>query len=182
MFLLRNIIVWIFYGASIYATESFEFEPLTTTDNLTISLGRYTGEGARPNADKKMLVLPGKTCIPNWKHFIAKRLSALGFDVYVLDFRGQGKSTRLTENPQMFHLIGSFDNYLLDVQAAVNKLNHEKKQPLYLYGFSMGGLVGLSYVQEHNSVVTKAIFEAPMTGINTSPFSQPLARVIFLNL
>ena len=154
--------------------QEFTYSNVKTADNITVSVARYCGVGLHHESPKKMIILPGKTCNDAWKKFIALKFVSHGFDVFVLDFRGQGRSQRLVPNPQMIH-VDNFNDYLLDLEALVSS-KPIKGMPIYLYGHSMGGLVALLALKKSKINCTAAILEAPMIGINTSPVPSFLAH------
>ena len=87
----------------------------------------------------------------------------MGFAVFAHDHRGHGKSARLNNDPQTV-AVGKFSDYVEDlhllVRGVVQPFAGDK--PLYLYCHSMGGAVGVQYLQEHPGVFTKAVLSAPM--------------------
>lgn len=171
-----GFLVWVCGGSAPQhlPQEDFGYFTVKTTDNLTISVARYSGVGHHQASVRKMIVLPGKTCNDAWKKFISLKFAALGFDVFVLDFRGMGRSQRLVSNPQMVH-VGDFKDYLLDLEALVAS-NVIEGMPVHIYGHSMGGLVALLALQKNTIKCSAAVLEAPMTGINTAPVPHFLAE------
>jgi acylglycerol lipase len=70
---------------------------------------------------------------------LAAELNRRGYAVYAMDHRGHGKS----EGERV--LVGSFDEYLDDLERYLDCVRErEPGEPVFLYGFSMGGtIVGL---------------------------------------
>ena len=102
---------------------------------------------------------------------LAYELTQQGYQVLMFDHRGQGLSTRLTDNPHKGH-IEDFQQYIDDMHQLVSrvvladKVQTEKKLPLYLLGHSMGGAISTLYLQQHPDVFQKAALSASMHGIN----------------
>lgn len=170
--------------AALYAASSpsFEFHYLNASDDVRIRVGRFCGTGtiAEGNTDKVMLILPGRVSRIERHEFLAQQFAKAGFRVWVLDFRGQGESTRLVANRQMVH-VDHFDEYIWDVEALIH-WNRFIGQRKFLYSHSMGGQVALQVMRKHPNAFEAAILETPMLRIKTSPIpyflAEPLAYVM----
>ncbi len=155
--------------AALPLPSSFEFHELEASDRVKIKAGRFCGKGAiDESADKVMFVLPGRVSRIDRHEFLAQQFAQFGFRVWVLDFRGQGRSQRLVENLQMVH-VDDFNEYIHDVEALMNwdRFTGQRK---FLYGHSMGGQVALQIMRKHPNTFEAAVLEAPMVRINTAPF------------
>ncbi len=91
-----------------------------------------------------------------------------GYSVYIHDHRGQGMSGRMTEDPDMGY-IDTFQFYIDDMKYfydnILKKANHKKK---YLLAHSMGGAIGMTYLEQNPNDFNAAAFSSPMLGF-TSP-------------
>ena len=87
-----------------------------------------------------------------------------GYTVYIHDHRGQGMSGRMTEDPDMGY-IDTFQFYVDDMKYfydnMLNKSNHRKK---YLLTHSMGGAIGMTYLEQNPNDFNAAAFSSPMLG------------------
>ena len=99
-----------------------------------------------------------------------------GYSVYIHDHRGQGQSGRMTEDPEM-GFIDSFQYYINDMKyfydTCVQPGNHLK---IYLLAHSMGGAIGMTYLEQHPSDFNAAAFSSPMLGLKS--YACPLARIL----
>lgn len=90
-----------------------------------------------------------------------------GYSVYIHDHRGQGSSGRMTEDPDMGY-IDNFQFYIDDMKYMYDNLlkksNHEKK---YLLTHSMGGAIGMTYLEQNPNDFNAAAFSSPMLGFVT---------------
>jgi lysophospholipase len=87
----------------------------------------------------------------------------LGFQVYLLDFSGHGRSEREIENRSVTH-IDHFRRYARDLADLTSRI--DRKLPLYLTGFGMGGAVAMLYMQNNPERVQSACLVAPLIGIH----------------
>ena len=86
-----------------------------------------------------------------------------GFQVYLLDFSGHGRSDREIDNRSVTH-IDSFKQYAHDLADLTSRI--PRKLPLYITAFGMGGAVALQYLQNNPSRVKSACLFAPLIGIH----------------
>jgi len=113
-----------------------------------------------------MVVVNGRTESYLKYQELAYELTQQGYQVLMFDHRGQGLSTRLTDNPHKGH-IEDFQQYIDDMHQLITQvLMVRQPQPLYLLGHSMGGAISTLYLQQHPDVFQKAALSAPMHGIN----------------
>ena len=88
---------------------------------------------------------------------------SLGFQVYLLDFRGHGRSEREIENRSVTH-IDHFRRYARDLADVTSRI--DRKLPLHLIGFGMGGAVAMLYMQNNPERVHSACLVAPLIGVH----------------
>ncbi len=90
-----------------------------------------------------------------------------GYQVYLADHRGHGRSFRETDHPNMVH-VNRFTDYVKDLHAFVTGIVQPScgSLPLYLYAHSMGGCIGAFYLEIYPHTFQKAILTAPMLGIS----------------
>lgn len=92
-------------------------------------------------------------------------LHRFGYSAFAVDWRGQGLSDRLTEDPMMGH-VARFSDYQKDVAAAVEAARSlNLPQPWFLLGHSLGACVGLRAIIE-GLPVSACAFTAPLWDIN----------------
>lgn len=90
-----------------------------------------------------------------------------GYQVYLADHRGHGRSFRETTHPNMVH-VNRFTDYVKDLHAFVTGIVQPScgSLPLYLYAHSMGGCIGAFYLEIYPHTFQRAILNAPMLGIS----------------
>lgn len=106
-----------------------------------------------------------------------------GYSVFIMDHQGQGRSSRLLANPQI-GFVNTFDDYVEDLKSLVEKvlnpllLKHKQLSiPKTLFCHSMGGAIGVLYVQKYPMEFAKLILSAPMLGVQ-APLPEWATKVI----
>lgn len=133
---------------------------------------RYAGWRAAGPANGTVVHFSGRT------EFIEKTLETVetllgrGFDVFTLDWRGQGLSERLLEDRYKGH-IEDFNYYLEDVAGWLAEVVRPRARgPLFLLGHSMGGHIGLLYLHRQPELFAGAVFSAPMVDIHVGGWAK----------
>lgn len=137
---------------------------LHCADGVQIRVGAFARAAGRNGT---VLLFPGRTEYIEKYGRAAQDFATRGFATLVIDWRGQGLSDRLTEDPNTGH-VAKFSDYQHDVQAmfeAARALG--LPEPVYLCAHSMGGCIGLRAL--HNGLEVRAsAFSAPMWGLQLS--------------
>ena len=143
-----------------------------TADGLRLRIVLWPGAGRGT-----VLVFTGRAEYAEKYGPTVKDLTGRGFSVVVIEWRGQGLSTRPNGRTDFGH-VGNFSEYQLDVAAV---LAHPAvtacPRPFHLLAHSMGGAIGLRALIEGLDV-SAAVFSAPMWGIGISPVLRPFAVTI----
>ena len=127
-------------------------------------------------ATASLLLVPGRIEAGHkYAEFIAEALAS-GYQVFVLDHRGQGASERLQTDPQLGY-VRHFSDYVDDLQEFINTIiTPLNRLPLLSVAHSMGGAILTGYLQrERQSPIRAAVFSSPMWGIHTHPIPDKLA-------
>ncbi|EAR51202.1 putative Esterase/lipase/thioesterase [Oceanicola granulosus HTCC2516] len=143
---------------------------IVTRDGVRLRAGHWPCPGARGT----VLLFTGRTEYIEKYGRAARALAERGFATATLDWRGQGLSARLRDDPLIGH-VRRFADYQHDVAAL---LAHARTlglpEPFHLLAHSMGGAIGLRALYE-GLPVKGAAFSAPMWGIQLSASLRPLA-------
>jgi len=106
----------------------------------------------------------------------AESLLARGFDVFAMDWRNQGLSTRPPGNPQIQH-VEDFADLADDLERFVAEVVAPRARgPLLLLAHSMGGMVATLHAARHPDRFHALILSAPMHDINLRGLPGGLAR------
>lgn len=125
----------------------------------------YYRKFEQSNSERAIFISTGRTeAAIKYKELIFD-LYNNGYSIYIHDHRGQGLSGRMTEDPEMGY-IDTFQYYIDDMkyfyQYHIKPKNYKKT---YLLAHSMGGAIGMSYLQQYPNDFNAAAFSSPMFGL-----------------
>ena len=141
-------------------------------------------------ADKKeranVLVATGRSEFIEKYFEIVTELQARGFGVTVMDWRGQGLSSRLLPITEKGH-INTFDTFVADLRMIADQVSHtDFSSPRLLLTHSMGGLPALQLLAKGGSAgpdagydgFVGAVLSAPMTRLFSSASKRKIVRLL----
>ncbi|MEM7753593.1 MAG: alpha/beta hydrolase [Pseudomonadota bacterium] len=142
-------------------------------DGVRLRLGAWRAKTPRGT----ILLYPGRTeYIEKYGKTISD-LTTAGWCVALVDFRGQGLSDRLDDDSRLGHVV-EFTDYQRDVAALLDWVDTlELPGPRMLLAHSMGGCVGLRSLVDGLDVA-RAVFSAPMWGIQMPTYARPLTYMV----
>lgn len=133
----------------------------TGVDDIPVRFVRFRAQ----HHDRVVVICPGR--IESYVKYaeLAYDLFHLGFDVLIIDHRGQGRSGRLLADPHLGH-VNRFNDYVDDLAA----FWQQEVQPgpwrkRYILAHSMGGAISTLFLQRHPGVCDAIALTAPMFGI-----------------
>jgi len=131
------------------------------------------------NADHKgtVCLLHGRIEFIEKYYEVVSELLSRGFSVATLDWRGQGGSDRLMDDPLRGH-VENFDEYLGDLKTFMEEIVlPECKGPFYALAHSMGGHILLRSLADHNWF-ERSVAISPMVGIALPKYSEGFVEVL----
>ncbi len=92
-----------------------------------------------------------------------------GFDIWTLDWRGQGLSERTLIDPDKGH-ITDYQDYLDDLDHFVQEVTDlpSREGKIVMLAHSMGGHIGLRYLHDRPGLIDHAVFSAPMLDLSVN--------------
>lgn len=151
----------------------FEWGRFDNHKGASIRYGYMPAEGT-PKAT--LVITPGFR-EPVEKYFeVVREMHAQGYDIWLMDWRGQGGSDRYIKNSHKAHHEGydeQIETLHIFTQQVVKKTD---SAPFVFMGHSMGAHIGLRYLSEHDGIFDAAILTAPMVDIQTQGLPKTLAR------
>lgn len=138
-------------------------------DGLRLRVVHWPVDGAKGT----IILFTGRTEYAEKYGRIANDLTAAGYGLLTVDWRGQGLSDREAQDARAGHVAG-FADYQMDAGALLTAATElECPKPWFMIGHSMGGCIGLRALVD-GFPVEKAVFSAPMWGINMPAWVRPL--------
>ncbi|KPD04286.1 lysophospholipase L2 [Moellerella wisconsensis] len=142
-------------------------------DNIPIRYVRFINS----SHNKAIVISPGRSESYIKYPEVAYDFFHLGYDIFIIDHRGQGRSGRMLADPQKGH-VEKFSDYIDDFQTFIElevKCRHYLK--CFAVAHSMGGAILSGYLLRDSMTFDAAALCAPMIGINL-PLPSWLANFI----
>ncbi len=154
---------------------------ISTSDGVRLRLAHWNATAAKGT----VFLLPGRTEYIEKYGDAVRHLHAAGYEVMVIDWRGQGLSDRALPDPHKGH-VGAMSEYQIDLSAMRSfGAGMHLPQPWFVLSHSMGGAIALRHLIDADKIPADApladgaprfkaaAFSAPMFGI-----SLPAAKVL----
>lgn len=142
-------------------------------DGVRLRLGAWSADTPRGT----VLLFPGRTEYIEKYGRVVRDLLAANWSVALLDWRGQGMSDRLDDDARLGH-VDEFIDYQRDLAAFLDWVAEMALPgPRVLLAHSMGGCIGLRALVDGLDV-RRAVFSAPMWGIQMPAYARPLTYVV----
>ncbi len=154
--------------------KQFSFENPTSAHIISISTM------IEPSHDKTVLILTGLSEFSEKYVETAQYFFDKGFDIYIMDWAYQGRSTRHLNNPHKRHSDG-YDQDLSDVDYLITHFIDPDKD-LFLLAHSMGAHISMRYLAEFDHKIKAASFSAPMLKIKSLSVAERLYQRILSTL
>ncbi len=117
-----------------------------------------------------LIVVPGRSESYLKYQELTFDLHSQGYNIFIIDHRGQGLSDRLLSNMNKGY-VASFQDYVDDLTYFIENIvqPHCTAKP-YILAHSMGGAIATRYMQEFPRTIKAAIISSPMLGFNSGVF------------
>src|SRR5690606_9551058 len=156
--------------------EVYKF--MQTTDGAKIRIGFWPASHPTKKDVRTVVLLQGRASFMEKYQEMIESLCLRGNNVWALDWRGQGLSSRMLSNHHKGH-IDSYNTYLQDLHQLITEYVQPKRQnQLIILGQSMGGHLALRYLSEYQNTFDGAVLVAPMIDIKTGAYPKFLARLL----
>lgn len=125
-----------------------------------------------------VLVLHGRSEYIERTYETVQNLLERGFEVISFDWRGQGGSSRILEDPKRGY-VDDFNDYTIDLETIINEVAlPDCKAPYYIFAHSTGSLVSLLSAPKLSNTIQRMVLAAPFLGLGRQPISAPLVKVL----
>lgn len=149
---------------------------IRTADGAALRVARWSVGAACLGT---VVALPGRAEFIEKYFEVVSELLDRGFDVVVMDWRGQGGSSRQAADPAKGH-INDFSAYQRDLDALRREiLEPLARPPFFALGHSMGGAILLEQAHAGRSAFERLVLTAPMIDLcrlRYARFLRELAR------
>jgi lysophospholipase len=161
-----------------------EFAQFNGVNDTRINFATFIHKPATNKAEHKCLVISSGRSEGYLKYKeLSFDLFNLGFNVFLIDHRGQGLSERALENPNKGY-VKSFQYYVDDLAYFIDNIvsphcsdNNEIQKP-FLLAHSMGGAIAARYLQDNPDKIEAAVLSSPMLGFNGGGIPDAVAKPI----
>jgi lysophospholipase len=125
-----------------------------------------------------IVVSPGRCESYEKYQELAIELYHKGYNIFIIDHRGQGLSSRLLSNPHKGYVV-AFDDYAKDLITFISdKVKPRITQTPFLLAHSMGAAIALRTLQLSPNIVQSAALCSPMLQINSGNTPIGLAKLL----
>lgn len=147
-----------------------------TPDGARIRYGVWKS-ALRPSKGT-VLILQGRAEFIEKYFETVRDLQERGFGVISFDWRGQGGSSRLLNDPIKGH-IENFDQYLVDLETIISEVAlPDCTAPFYFLGHSTGGLIGLLAAPALGNRIRRMVLCSPLIALRNLPIKQETVQRI----
>ena len=116
----------------------------------------------KQNAKASVVIVHGLSEFTKKFYEITWYLLSCGYNVFLYDQRGHGRSFRMTSNRDLLH-VDKFTDYAYDLNEYIEKIVLKASdKPIYIYSHSMGGAVTALYLAKWQDTTKKAVMSAPL--------------------
>ena len=147
-----------------------------THDSIKLRYARW--KTTNPPCKGTVLILGGRTEYIEKYYETITFLRKRGFDILAFDWRGQGGSSRMIEDPRR-GFVESFDQYIVDLETIISNVAlPDCRAPFFILGHSTGSLVALLAAPQLNSQIQRMVLGSPMLALSSVPVSQNLLKFL----
>ncbi len=153
---------------------------LKTPDGVAIRFARWPPPAGRKGT---VCIFQGRTEFIEKYFEVVRDLTARGFAVATIDWRGQGLSERQSRNASKGH-VSSFAKYGIDVETLMREIVlPDCPPPLFALAHSTGAAVLIRAAAQGRRWFDRMVLSAPLiklTGVPMLPLVRPLVRTLRL--
>ena len=149
------------------------FAHFNAFDQTRINYAQFLHDNEK---QESIVVIPGRSETYLKYQELSYDLYQRGYNIFLLDHRGQGLSERLLTNPNKGY-VTHFSDYENDLSFFIDNIvgtNCHNKP--YLLAHSMGGVISTRYMQRFPNKIKAAVLSSPMIGFSSGPIPTFLAK------
>jgi lysophospholipase len=125
-----------------------------------------------------LVIVPGRSESYLKYQELALDLYTQGYNIFIIDHRGQGLSERLLENPHKGY-VKDFQDYVEDFRYLIENIvtQYCLTKP-FILAHSMGGAIATRFMQDSPNAIQAAVISSPMLGFNSGLLPQSMAKAL----
>ena len=159
--------------------KNFRFGRFKNNQTDHIRVGKAPAQG---EAKAAMIIVTGyRESIEKYFEVI-NEMTERGVSVWIMDWYGQGGSTRFDKKDPLKMDSFDFDNHVTTLDVFVKKVKKElsegEKKPLILMAHSMGGNIATRYLHDYKNVFDAAVLTAPMFGLGMNFMMKKVSKAL----
>ncbi|MCB1440077.1 MAG: alpha/beta hydrolase [Nitratireductor sp.] len=130
----------------------------------------------RPPFKGTVLLLNGRAEYIEKLYETIEFLRDKGFDVLTFDWRGQGGSSRILEDPRR-GFVENFEHYVTDLETVMtNVALPDCRAPFFILAHSTGALVALLAAPRFGNRIRRMVLGSPFLGLGKAGLSQGIVK------
>lgn len=103
-----------------------------------------------------------------------------GFNVFGIEHRGHGRSENLGIEDKSQMYVENYEDYVIDFKSFMDKvvIPAANEKHILLFAHSMGGAIGMRFVELYPEYFNCAVLSAPMLSVNTGSIPNFCANIL----
>lgn len=151
-----------------------------TPDQIGLRYARWRTD--RPPSKGTVVMLQGRAEYIEKAFETVADLRGEGFDVLCFDWRGQGGSERMLEDPARGY-VDDFDQYIMDLETIFDQIAlPDCRPPFFILGHSTGALVALLATQQMGNRFKRMVLCSPLAGLGEGPIPPGAVKALSTTL
>lgn len=151
------------------------FDSFSGVDTIDIHYAQFIQDQAE---NPTIVVVPGR-CESYLKYQeLTYDLYRQGYNIFIIDHRGQGLSGRLLSNPNKGY-VTKFQDYVDDLQYLIeNIVTPQSSGKPYILAHSLGGAIATRFMQDYPNAIKAAVISSPMLGFYSGFLPKAIAKTL----
>lgn len=150
---------------------SGQFSSFEGKDNIRINYASFSHN----SNNKRIIIVPGRSEGYLKYKELSFDLFNHGYDLHIIDHRGQGISERMAADPHKGY-VKQFDDYSEDLNQFISLVSLNSDKKTFLLAHSMGGAISSRYFQQYDHNISAAVLASPMIAVSSGGIPLWLAK------
>jgi Lysophospholipase len=151
------------------------FDSFSGIDKVSIHYAQFIQE---KSGLPTIVIVPGR-CESYLKYQeLSYDLYRQGYNIFIIDHRGQGLSGRMLPNSNKGY-VTKFQDYVDDLQYFIEKIvTPQSSEKPYILAHSMGGAIATRFMQDSPNAIKAAVISSPMLGFYSGLLPKNIAKIL----